>query len=188
MYFVLGKSTKPRRWMDEEPFLRGISFWKGARIDSPVPEPLQYKLKRLRRDADDHAPFMPSTLGTRIPLFRDDLIASLRACGVDNLDLYAATVSDPEDGTVHENYKAVNILGLVAVADLQASRYVTHGAPVADVDFDALVVDESKARGLLMFRLAESVNAVLVHEKVKDRLTQAGFDDLAFNIPAEIAI
>ncbi len=187
MYFVLTKNGKPRRWIDEEPFLRGISFWKGARITASVPEPLQYKLKRIRRDAEDHAPYLPSTLGTTIPLFRDDLIAMLRDCGVDNLDLYRAAVSDPENGTVYENYKAVNILGLVAAADLQGSRYVAHGAPIADVDFDALVVDESKARGLLMFRLAESVNAVIVHESVKMRL-EGQFDDLNFAIPGEIAI
>jgi hypothetical protein len=39
-----------------------------------------------------------------------------------------------------------------------------------------------------MFRLAESVNAVIVHEIVKARLTSQGFDDLSFDIPSDIAL
>ena len=48
-----------------------------------------------------------------------------------------------------------------------------------------LVIDESRTHGELMFRLAESVTGVVVHEKVKSHLEEAGFDDLTSVDPAE---
>jgi hypothetical protein len=57
-----------------------------------------------------------------------------------------------------------------------------------DVDFDKLVLDEMKLQGLpLMFRLAESVNTILVHKSVKEHLTQKGFTGLLFSEVGDIA-
>jgi hypothetical protein len=57
-----------------------------------------------------------------------------------------------------------------------------------DVDFDKLVLDEMKLQGLpLMFRLAESINIILVHKSVKEHLTQKGFTGLIFRKTSKIA-
>jgi hypothetical protein len=183
MYFVMANSDansdRPRRRVDEEPFLHDVSFFTGARISRVLPGPLEFTLTPWRRDAPAHAPVkdrapvMPATLGTRIPLFRDDLLASLRNCGVDNLEVYAAAVRDPDDGSRHLNYKATNILGLVPAAELLAAD---------------LAGDVAGLQRLLMFRLAEAVTVVMVHERVRTHLQQAGFDDLSFEAPLHIAV
>ena len=183
MYCVMaisdGDGDRPRRRLDHEPSLRHVSFLTGARISGAVPDPLEFTLKPLPKAASDdapvagHAPVMPATLGTRIPLFRDDLLASLRSCGVDNLEVYAAAVRDPDDGSRHLDYKATNIVGLVPAAALLA------------VNFGS---DAAGAQRLLMFRLAEAVNVVMVHERVRTHLQQSGFHDLRFEAPLHIAM
>jgi hypothetical protein len=124
------------------------------------------------------------------PLFRDDLIAEMRSAGVDNLECFNVSILDPDDGRTHSNYKAVNILGLIAAADMARSEATIHpgGPPVIDVDFDSLVVDESRTHGALIFRLAESTNAILAHQRLRDHLVAKGFDDLAFYDPGEVAL
>lgn len=189
MYYVFGRNTKPRRWIDDEPFIRGASFMKGARIMTPVPTPLEFTLKPLNVHAADHAPYMPSTLATRVPLFRDDLLDELRQIGIENLDVYDAVITDPDSGQRVTRYKAVNILGTIAAADMQKSVATVHGGPaLIDVEFDRLEVDPAKAHGALMFRLAEALGTVLVHQRVRDRLLRRGFDDLAFHVPSDVAV
>jgi hypothetical protein len=189
MYYVFRRSTKPRRWIDDEPFISGVSFLRGTPIAKSVPAPLEFTLKRLNPEATDHAPYMPSTLGTRIPLFRQDLLEALKSLGIENLDVYKAVIVDPSTGERFENYSAVNIIGTIAAADMSKSSATVHGGTaLMDVEFDQLEVDSSKARGMAMFRLAEAVGTVLVHQRVRDRLLGLGFDDLEFDSPGDVAI
>jgi hypothetical protein len=58
-------------------------------------------------------------------------------------------------------------------------------ASLRDVRFAA---DEKKARGALIFRLAESVNAILVHERLRDHLIANGFRNLEFLEPTDVAL
>ena len=161
----------------------------GRRIGVPLPNPLEFPLERLNPDANDNGPEMPEYLKGLIPLFRHDLIAALQRGGVDNLDLYNAAVIETDNQTRHTNYKAANIIGAIAAADMGLSNAtVNMGGPVIDVDFDGLVVDEKKTRGSLMFRLAESVHTILVHEKLRDHLLKEGFHKLEFLDPKECAL
>lgn len=188
-YFVMHKGSTPRRWIDDEPRKWGSKFRQGQIITENVPTPLKFSLKRWIRDSTDHGPYMPSYMRDSIPLFREDLIAALREAGVTEFDTYDAVVEDPErPAQPHTNYKAVNVIGLIGAADLAQSEYTAHpGGPVGDVDFDNLVIDDSKARGRLMFRMAESTNIIMVHRRVRDHLLAKGFDDLDFYEPGEIA-
>src|SRR5690349_9839457 len=89
-----------------------ISFNVGERIGAVIPTPLRFEL-----DPDwgrDIAVFT----GSQIPLMRKDLIEALRSAGVDNLDTYDAIIVDPRDRREVHEYQAVNIVGLVAAADL----------------------------------------------------------------------
>lgn len=189
MYYIFSRNTRPRRWIDDEPFVEGVSFISGARITRTVPQPLEFTLKRINPAAEDHSAYLPATLGYEIPLLRADLIAALGECGVVNLDLYAAVISAPEMQEPITTYQAVNIVGILPVADMQKSSMTIHGsAPLTEVAFDELVVDPAQARGLLMFRLAQARGTVLVHEKVRDHLLSRGFDDLAFHEPSRAAV
>jgi len=48
-----------------------------------------------------------------------------------------------------------------------------------------LVIDEAKTRGALLFRLAESVNGIVVHETIKNAIEATGIDTLTFMPPEE---
>lgn len=120
-----------------------------------------------------------------LPLMTRRLAQALRRAGVDNLDLYEAEILDVESGTLHRGYVAFNVIGAVAAADLAKSDYRAEGGPLISVDFDSLYVDERKARGALLFRLAESINAILVHESVKSSIEAEGIDTLTFSGPAQ---
>jgi hypothetical protein len=190
VYYALFRAPTSHRWIGDEPFVKGIKWNRGVKITTQVPRPLPYILQPLNPQSSDDSPYMPAYLNARGLLFRDDLIQALHDCGVDNFDAYEVVITDPDNGAVYTNYKMLNLIGLVSAADMSASQATLHdNVPLIDVDFDRLVVDESKTRGALMFRLAESTNGVLVHHRLRDCLLAKGFGhDLAFYDPREVAL
>ncbi|AZZ90657.1 hypothetical protein EUZ85_07965 [Hahella sp. KA22] len=194
MYYVFDRDC-PGRWIKSpRGDIPGVDwyFWrKGAVLPSPPPNPLKFTLKPCSPDVWDHSPYLPSFLDASAPIFRDDLIEALEECGVDNLEAYNTEITDPDNGAVYSNYKVVNIIGLISAADMQKSTAIVHDSgspPLYDVDFDSLVVDPSKAGGKYFFRLAESTNALIVHDKVRQHLLAKGFTDLAFYEPSKVAL
>jgi hypothetical protein len=189
MYYVLDRfwAKHPARWISKRPFLP-VDFDEGTRFETPIPTPLVVSLDPHNPNLSDQGPAMPAYFKGRIPFFRDDLLTAIREGGADNLDAYPARIIDPDTGGTFDNYQAVNIIGLIAAADLAASTATVHtGGPVIDVDFDRLVLDEAKAGGSLIFRLAESTNILLVHARLRDHLLRAGFAELEFLEPQSVA-
>jgi hypothetical protein len=144
----------------------GIPWTMGEHFAGFVKEPLRCSLhpKRGRK--------MRDLFLVDIPLFSDRLLHGLREMGVDNLQTYRAEIQSPE-GVVFTNYHAVNIIGLIACADLAASRYLQGSEPPI-MEFTSLVIDETRAKGLALFRLAENSLYILVNEQVQAKL--AGMD------------
>lgn len=143
---------------------------------STVPQPLRYTL-----DPDYGGTPKAMYDAEANPVMRDDLIRVLTSAGVDNIQYFAAILVDPESGKEHTNYKAFNIVGLVAAADMENSELMaTSDSTIGDVDFHALVIDESKCRGLLLFRLAENISAIVVHEKIKSAIEASGIPGFVF--------
>jgi len=190
MYFLLSANSRPRRRVNKKPFVKGLKWWRGAVISIDIPDPLEFELSSYEPASPDEDQYMATLIFTNPPLWRDDFIQALRDCGVNNFDTYNAAVTDPDDGSIATNYKSVNVLGLVAAADMQKSIATVHdGIPLIDVDFDNLVVDEDRVKNIKMFRLAESTNAILVHESLRDCLLEKGFGaDIAFYSLEEAAI
>ncbi|MCP5170288.1 MAG: hypothetical protein H6999_11115 [Hahellaceae bacterium] len=160
------------------------SLWwdDGESFEHPPVEPIKGVLKPYK---EDH-PSMSRELGayyydSSIPFFRDDLLQALQEAGVDNLDVYEAELTDPDTGEVHTNFKAINILGLVAAADMAKSEAIVHdGIPLVDVSFNKLVLDPTKTHDFLLFRSAENNGTILIHESVKKHLENKGFNKLSF--------
>jgi hypothetical protein len=177
MYYLLecfGPPDRERAAIDTVP--RGLYWNRGRRFEQPVSEPLEVIL-----DGDG---LMMPMFNRGILLFSDELVEAVRDAGVDNIDCYDAVLVDPVGGKRHTNYKAVNIIGMVAAADLAASEFhAPSGRALIDTDFDTLVLDEERANGLLLFRLAESVNAIVVHARVKQHLEKRGIPNLDFVAP-----
>src|SRR5690606_1790653 len=113
-------------------------------------------------------------------------IKVIESAGVDNLQLFDAVLIDPQRGRTHRDYKAVNIIGMVAMADLaQSTTMGTSDSELIDVDFDRLVFKEKSSGEHLIFRLAESVNAIVVHDRVKQKIEAAGLPGMTFYASGE---
>lgn len=167
-YFILecyGPRDQDRAVLGDIVGAPDVNWNLGKKFDTPIPSPLEVHL-----DPEQPGILMPMFDRT-VLLMCDEMVATLKAIGVDNLDTYPAVLIDDLEGKRHENYKAVNIIGLVAAADLGKSVYSTRGGPpLIDADFDKLVIDEAKTHGQSMFRLAECVSAKVVHKRVKEAL------------------
>lgn len=159
-------STNP----EDEPYLRA------------PPEPIRAQVKKNRSGV------MAEFWNVPVPLMTKRLHNALRNAGVSNIDTYAAEIVDPNTNVTYDSYVAFNIVGKVAAADLAESS-IDARVPerMISMDFDSLAIDEDAARGALLFRLAESVNAIVVHERVKEQLEAAGIDTLTFIEPQDWA-
>jgi hypothetical protein len=167
----------PHVSLREVPEFENVSWISGLPIErSRVPRPIRVEIEG---DADD---VVPPIIDEGIPLWRDDLIAALSAAGADNFETFEVEILDTRTNRMLTNFKALNVIGMVAAADLGKSQYVAHGEPVVDVDFNSLAIAPEKTRGLAMFRLAECVTALVIHSRVRDALSR--FEGLSF-VPPE---
>jgi hypothetical protein len=114
------------------------------------------------------------------------LLEVLLATGVGNIDAYDAELVS-EDGRVRlQGYKAFNVIGLVAAADMAQSRFAPDNPSRSlDASFDSLALNSDRIRGLLLFRLAEYSSAVVVHRSVRQAIEDAGITGIVFRKPAE---
>jgi hypothetical protein len=121
-----------------------------------------------------------------ILLMSNRLVRTLIDAGVDNLDTYPALIRDTVSGQVHTDHVAVNIIGVVAAADLGRSENVRiDRTPLFDVTFDSLALRDDIPAGLRMFRMAENNSTILVHSAVRSHVVEAGIDRVQFLNPAD---
>lgn len=101
------------------------------------------------------------------------LVDALRKVGVDNLQTFPVYIEDAFTGEpLNREYLLVNVIGLISCACLDASDH----SPIGDTFyFHKLSIDENKAKGLLMFRLAESPFEIIVEEKVAQVINSGEF-------------
>jgi hypothetical protein len=97
--------------------------------------------------------------------------------GIDNIDYYPASIVEYGESTPHPGYYAANIIGLIQCVDRDASELDEDED--GDIDFiDELVVDETIAGDIPLFRLEEMPDIILIHERFKVPLEQAGITGL----------
>ncbi|MBN1501816.1 MAG: hypothetical protein JW982_16780 [Spirochaetes bacterium] len=176
--------------MESVPRIKGIRWLRGQPFTIPVPEPLKLNFSRLNRNhpemSDRVLNFMDAA---KFPIFSDKLISSLRSFGVDNFETYNLEIYDPDSNKVYSNYKAVNILGLLKAADMDKSTYtISDGIPLVNVEFEELHIDPNKTHDFKLFRLAEKLGPIFIHEKLKRYLESCGFDEIVYYVTSEAAI
>jgi|GEM_PF-875076 len=121
-----------------------------------------------------------------IPLMTRRLYAALIDAGVTNLQVFETVIYDPFGKKDNTDYLAWNLVGPVSALDISKSEFDTDVPErMISMDISHMVIDEEKAKGHLMFRLAESTNTILVHRKVRRAIEKAGIDTLVF-IPADM--
>ncbi|WP_260608482.1 hypothetical protein [Leptospira weilii] len=149
------------------------TWMSGERIPIEIPQPLKHEI-----EPEDEGEMIPY-FSAGIPLMSHVLIETLRGTGVDNLDLYRAVISETQTGRKYENYSAVNIIGLVS--SVSVSKPLLGDIPINVSWFDnGLVIAPEQTHGLLLFRLTESVDLVIIHRSVKEALEKTGLPRLSF--------
>ena len=159
-----------------EPLPSGVTFRAGSVIRETLSSPLVFE---TGHSADDPPKAMH---GLVVPIMSDAFIAALQQIGVSNVQRFPAEVRSKVDGTVWKNYQAVNVIGLIACADLEASEF-THiadrpeesAAPL--LAFEDLKIDPARAGEALLFRLAESPGTILIAGRVVEHILAQGSDE-----------
>lgn len=128
----------------------------------------------------------PDFHDSRLCLMSERMVRTLRDTGVGNLETYPVTVVS-EPGNERWPFALVNVVGLVAAADMAKSEWQAgdEGPLGGAVHFDSLVLDERSCLGLLMFRLAQHRETVLVHDRVRGAFESAGLRGVAFIDPSQ---
>src|SRR5215208_790718 len=97
----------------------GVSFVAGRVISEALPLPLEFSVSNPANVPPRHL------LGGMIPVASAQLVESLHAAGVDNLQTFPAVLRNEEAGLTWTNFLAFNIIGLVDAADMSASEFDT---------------------------------------------------------------
>ncbi len=120
------------------------------------------------------------------PIMSNSFYQALVDAGVDNMDAYEAVLQS-EDGTVeYKGFKAVNIIGVIKATGEKTQ--FTGDSRLIDAGMDGVEIDSGKASGALMFRLAENLSTVIVHERVKRFIESKGFASVVFRDPGETLV
>jgi hypothetical protein len=153
---------------------RGKDNWMfGQAFVEPPKEPI------IVRIPEGEEKRIPVSFYSDPPVATNEFIEALLEVGIDNLAIYDAVLRSLPDGEVeHKNYKAFNIIGLVKAAGPE-TEFATESRD-GDASIEKLQADTSAIKGLYMFRLAESWDTIVVHEKVKNHLESKNFIGLKF--------
>lgn len=121
------------------------------------------------------------------PVATNAFIDALVEVGVDNIVTYDVVLRSRTDPSFTiEGYKAFNIIGLVKAAG-PGTVYLTDSR-IGDASMQNIELEPRSIKGLYMFRLAESMRTIVVHEKVKQHLESKGFEALEFTDPGDALI
>lgn len=172
-YFVLTNPVGPgNKLADFRPGSLTINFLMGCALKEAPPNPIE-----LIWDPENEGGLRASYYSAApAPLMTKELVDALHSAGVDNLDIYPVVIHSQTGKPDCHDYVAVNVIGIVAAADMDQSEYDDDEFfdGLFDVSFDSIVIDEAKAEGHLLFRMAEAVSTVIVHESVAGVLQAKG--------------
>lgn len=120
-----------------------------------------------------------------VPLMSKRFKDVLESVGVDNINYLPVLIRNAETKQTYD-YFAFNLIGLVSAVDFEKSKIGSHdGDFIGDSQIYDLVIDESKCRNMLMFRLAEKFSTILVHQRVKEAIEKNGIKTVKFLKPEE---
>lgn len=184
-YFIMASENPDRMLLSgmpeanpEDPFTDDWLF--GARFSIELDEPVVATIQQ-RHIAGEVLPYFDAQ-----PIVSNEFYQALLEAGVNNLDAYECILQS-EDGKIqYKGFKAINIIGLIKAAG-KNTEY-SGDSRLMDAGMDKLDIDENKTGGALMFRLAENVSTVIVHEKVKKHLEAKNFPSIVFRDPGDTLV
>ncbi len=159
-------------------------FDEGVRIKGTVQEPI-----RLELDPINYSDYVNMPVMTGIPLvMREDLLSDMRAFGVDNIDAYSTILRDTQSGDEWTDYMLCNVIGLLDVFDMSASKLHPDSPPELAYLFNEIVIDENKAKGHHFFRPHGRMSQLLVSEELKNYLeSKKKYQHIEYIAPEDFA-
>ncbi len=153
---------------------RGKDNWMfGQVFTQPPAEPITVNIPEGEGNCT------PVSFYSNPPVATNEFIEALIEVGIDNLVTYDVILQSRDDSSLQiRGYKAYNIIGLVKAAGPE-TEYATESRE-GDGSIEKLQADTSAIKGLYIFRLAESWDTIVVHEKVKKHLESKNFIGLDF--------
>jgi hypothetical protein len=152
-------------------------LWHGGiKFSSPPTESLNLKINLDEPDAGE----FPDYVSSPIPLITERLKSVLDSCGISNVDYFPVNIINADKFDNFPKYFAFNIVGKIAAADRDKSKYFEAFGEMGATIFDSFVLNENAVKNLEFFRLAEQSFTILVSERVKIACEVAGIDTLRF--------
>jgi hypothetical protein len=164
---------------------RDLRFDMGVLVNAAVP------LIEIARDEDSQGVLTDNLIasGTNGLLFSSRLRTLLESLGIDNIHFFPCVVRNPADGSESTDYQLANIVGRVACLDVANSEITTDPDDPQDIEFiDALALDESKIRGIELFRLHEATQVIVAGDRVKSACEGAKITGVRFYAPADFTL
>ncbi len=161
MYFILKNNIflEPEiGFRQPENFSHNLSFLSGRMITTPIDYCLVFTTNAKAGDA------MVDFQDSSFPVMSKRFLEIIQAAGVNNLQTFPLIIKSEEDCTVWDNYFVVNVLGMIACADLSKSTY--HEIMPGFCLFDELAIYAEKAEDTLLFRLQEDPTTIIMHRSV----------------------
>ena len=103
---------------------------------------------------------------------------AMLVAGIDNVDPYRAVIRNEDTGEQWNDYLYLNIIGVVACADLTQSDYAELGPDINVID--RVTIKKALLPNAHIFRLAEDRLKIVVSDRVHDYLIAANFTDIHF--------
>ncbi|NTV97269.1 MAG: hypothetical protein HGA75_17960 [Thiobacillus sp.] len=180
-YFVLMSHSADRMLLGGVPMGPGGTSWTmGQRFPSSPSQPVPINVvEGYEEEGLPEFENVPPVMSTAV-------YKALLNAGVDNIDAYDAVLRSKDGSIEHAGFKAYNLIGLISATDFRQTAFsASNPSRSIDAAIDSLVIDPARARGVLMFRLAENTSTILVHRRVKETLEAAGFETIYFMAPPE---
>lgn len=148
----------------------------GKPMAPDIEVPFVYNMEIDEDELDPHAEIALPDYDMEGPIFSKRLLETIQNAGVDNLEIFPAVICNEDSGEkIVDQYLAVNIIGLVACADMDASE----SRPLAGSHFFInLKVDPAKIQDQLLFRLAEQPSDIIIHGSIANAIKDGNFSGI----------
>jgi hypothetical protein len=130
-----------------------------------MPDPSAGKVLTLELSLES-GEFRGSIIEGFLTLYHKSLKKALTEQGVDNIDYFPVQLHDQNTEKMDGSYFLANILGLIDCVDMGKSK-VKMWKSGNGFRFESMVIDESKTRGLKIFRLKDDPTKVIINEQLK---------------------
>lgn len=171
---------KPLRDLDYSgPAFPGVEvsdFNKGKQIEIATAEPAHFEVF----DKGE----MPEFFILPTLVMRPDFAEALADFGIDNIQTFAAKLTDPDTGATWD-YVLGNIKGLVDIFDQERSQIHSGSPPKTAMLFNTIVIDESAAHGFDILRPLHKTSSILISERLKNHLESYGAFSNTYFVPPE---